>query len=185
MKKHKKKLHRLHRPVHHTVVYVVLGTLTVLMLLFINQAVRPQQLDAAGGGFDQFGYNYTARLFNGPADGVDRVLDGAVWGDATYAKDRLVMKWSKAWDDSRFNGVPWIPEAWTDNEWNGKAPGGSGEVWHYKIKWVGKCGVDGTPLPNGGYCIWGEFEVIMSQGSVANKHFWDAHAIPTGYGMHK
>ncbi len=28
----------------------------------------------AGGGFDEFGYNYTARIFVGPADGYDRVL---------------------------------------------------------------------------------------------------------------
>jgi hypothetical protein len=31
----------------------------------------------------------------GKADGVDRVLDGKVWGDPTYANDWLVMKWSK------------------------------------------------------------------------------------------
>ena len=31
---------------------------------------------AKGGGFDEFGYNYKARIFVGPADGIDRVLDG-------------------------------------------------------------------------------------------------------------
>jgi len=137
---------------------------------------------AAGGGFDQFGYNYTAHIFVGKADGVDRVLDGKLWGDPTYANDHLVMKWSKAWDDARFHGAPWTPEAWENNEWNGKVPGGSGEVWHYKIQWVGSCGVDGTPLPDGGYCIWGQFEVIMDHGTIANEHFWLAHANPTGYG---
>ena len=137
---------------------------------------------AAGGGFDQFGYNYTAHVFVGRADGVDRVLDGKVWGDPTYANDHLVMKWSKAWDDARFHGAPWTPEAWENNEWNGKVPGGSGEVWHYKIQWVGSCGVDGAPLPDGGYCIWGQFEVIMDHGTIANEHFWFAHANPTGYG---
>ena len=49
----------------------------------------------AKGGFDQFGYNYQAMVFVGPADGIDKVLDGKVWGDSTYANDRLVMKWSK------------------------------------------------------------------------------------------
>jgi len=69
---------------------------------------------AAGdnGGFDEFGYNYKARVFVGRADGVDRVLDGKVWGDPTYANDWLVMKWSKAWDDARFHGAPWTPDAW-------------------------------------------------------------------------
>lgn len=33
-----------------------------------------------GGGFDQFGYNYHARIFVGRADGVDRNLDGTFWG---------------------------------------------------------------------------------------------------------
>ena len=133
-------------------------------------------------GFDKFGYNYQARVFVGAADGVDRILDGKVWGDPTYANDRLVMKWSKGWDDARFHGAPWTADAWENNEWNGMVPGGSGEVWHYKIKWVGICGAYGTPLPDGGYCIWGQFEVLMDQGTGANGHQWYTHAIPTGYG---
>ena len=87
---------------------------------------------ALAGGFDQFGYNYGARIFVGKADGVDKTLDGKVWGDPTYANDRLVMKWSKGWDDARFNGAPWTADAWEDNEWNGKVPGGSGEVWPWQ-----------------------------------------------------
>jgi hypothetical protein len=43
----------------------------------------------AGGGFDEYGYNPTARNFVGAADGVDRNLDGTVWGDPTYANDHL------------------------------------------------------------------------------------------------
>ena len=134
------------------------------------------------GGFDQFGYNYKARIFVGPADGVDRVLDGKVWGDPTYARDLLVMKWSKAWDDARFHGAPWTPNAWCDNEWNGNVPGGSGEVWHYKIVWVGP-ELESSPYWRpGGYAIWGEFEVIMDQGTSDGTHSWYAHGIPTGYG---
>ena len=87
----------------------------------------------AGGGFDQFGYNYQARLFVGPADGVDRNLDGTVWGDPTYANDHLVMKWSSAWDAARFDGAAWTCDAWEDNEWNGMVPGSSGETWHYRL----------------------------------------------------
>lgn len=92
---------------------------------------------AKAAGFDQFGYNYNAMLFNGKADGVDKVLDGKVWGDPTYANDNLIMKWSKAWNDARFNSQPWTCDAWENNEWNGAVKGGSGEVWHYKIVWVG------------------------------------------------
>lgn len=145
----------------------------------------------AAGGFDQFGYNYQARVFVGPADGVDRNLDGTVWGDPTYANDRLVMKWSKGWDDARFHGSPWTADAWEDNEWNGKVSGGSGEVWHYKIIWVGPELQSSQYWRKGGYAIWGQFEVIMDQGvsivdycGVTNNggHQICAHAIPTGYG---
>jgi len=141
-------------------------------------------------GFDQYGYNYQARIFVGLADGVDRNLDGNVWGDPAYANDRLVMKWSKAWDDARFHGAPWAPGAWVDNEWNGAVSGGSGEVWHYKIVWVGPSLQNSPYWRDGGYPIWGEFEVIMDQGVSdtdycgANKggHQWCALATPNGYG---
>src|SRR3989344_1775656 len=106
-------------------------TFIIISLVFLMTAV------SVSAGFDQFGYNYQARIFVGSADGVDRILDKAVWGDSTYANDHLVMKWSKAWDDARFNDGEWTPDAWEDNEWNGKVPDGSGEVWHYKIIWVG------------------------------------------------
>jgi hypothetical protein len=138
-------------------------------------------------GFDEFGYNYDARIFVGPADGVDRVLDGAIWGDpdyANYVNDLLVMKWNAEWDRGiaeKWASPPYA--AWEDNEWNGAVPGGSGEVWHYKIKWVGPCGADYTPLPDGGYAIWGQFEVIMDQGTSDGEHIWYAHAIPCGYGV--
>ncbi len=159
--------------------------LFIFLVGFILGAIVNQRtgfLVLAKSGFDEFGYNYQARLFTGAADGVDRVRDGKLWGDATYAKDKLVMKWSKAWNDARFGTSAWTCDAWTDNEWNGKAPGGSGEVWHYKIVWVGPELRNSSCWRPGGYAIWGQFEVIFSQGTVANKHFWETHASPVGYG---
>jgi hypothetical protein len=141
-------------------------------------------IGTAAAGFDDFGYNYDAGIFVGKADGVDRILDGKVWGDPTYANDRLVMKYSQAWVDARFNGAPWTPEAWENNEWNGKVPGGSGEVWHYKIKWVGPELEDSPYWVDGGYAVWGQFEVIMDQGTADGEHTWYAHATPTGYGAY-
>ncbi len=132
------------------------------------------------GGCDQFGYNYGAMLFNVPADGVDRNLDGTVWGDPTYAKDHLVMKWSKAWDDARFHGAPWTPDAWVTNEWNGNVPGGSNVTEHVKIIWVGSTLENSPYWRPGGYAIWGEFETIMDQGTDATGHWWLAHAVPNG-----
>jgi len=156
----------------------------LIVLLTVLALLATPSLAFAGGGFDQYGYNYQARIFVGPADGVDRSLDGAVWGDPTYANDHLVMKWSKAWDDARFNGAAWTCDAWTDNEWNGMMPDGSQSVWHYKIVWVGP-ELEASPCwRTGGYAIWGEFETIMDQGADPSGHTWFAHAVPTGYGSH-
>jgi hypothetical protein len=159
-------------------------TTTLAVLVLLSLLVFPASA-LAGGGFDQFGYNYTARIFVGRADGVDRILDGTVWGDPTYANDHLVMKWSKAWDDARFRGAAWTPDAWEDNEWNGNVPGGSGYTEHVKIVWVGSALEQSPYWRAGGYGIWGQFEVIMDQGTDASGHVWYAHAIPTGYGMTK
>lgn len=137
---------------------------------------------AMAAGFDEFGYNYTARIFVGAADGSDRTIDGAVWGDPTYANDHLVMKWSKAWDDARFNGAPWTPDAWVDNEWNGMRPDGSKVSEHVKIVWVGPELEQSAYGREGGYPIWGEFEVLFDRVMDPTGHFWYAHAIPAGYG---
>jgi len=153
----------------------------ILGFYFIGcqNATEPTTLNTLNK-FDEFGYNYDARLFNGLCDGADRNLDGTYWGDPTYAFDKLNMKWSKAWDDARFNGEPWTPEAWTTNHWNGQVSGGSGEIWHYKIIWVGSELENSEYWVEGGYAIWGQFEVIFSQGTIENEHFWEAHATPSG-----
>lgn len=144
---------------------------------------------AKAAGFDQFGYNRTARIFNGT--GLGWCIERGAAPDCLgiYSPDKLVMKWNAEWDrgnDENWANGPYA--AWENNEWNGKV-GGSGEVWHYKIVWVPPCGANGDPLPNGGYCIWGQFEVIMDQGVDPNLglgpgHLWFAHANPTGYGAY-
>ena len=163
----------------------MLLVISTIVSVFITTMVLAKPTNK---GFDEFGYNYNARIFVGKADGVDRNLDGTVWGDPTYANDLLVMKWSKAWDDARFHGAEWTCDAWLDNEWNGNVPGGSGETWHYKIIWVGPELEDSPCWVDGGYPIWGQFEVIMSHGTFQEDskivHMWEAHAIPTGYGAH-
>ncbi len=133
---------------------------------------------------DDFGYNDVANVFVGTADGVDRTLDGKFWGDPTYANDHLVMKWNAAWEKCNIGRTAVnCTGAWINNEWNGQVLGGSGEIWHYKIVWTGPCGVTGTPTPDGGYCIWDDYKVIYSAGTLANQHFWDAHAKPNGLGL--
>lgn len=141
-----------------------------------------------GGAFDQYGYNDKARIFNGT--GSSWCLAKSLPADClgTYSPDKLVMKWTADWD--RGNDENWANgpynSAWTDNEWNGKGvKGGSGAVWHYKIKWVGDCVADPSLVPEDGYCIWNQFATIMDQGvdpSYGPGHIWAAKATPNGYG---
>lgn len=136
----------------------------------------------------QFGYNRTARIFSGTclSWATAKALPDPAGYCSVYADDKLIMKWNAEWD--RGNAEGWSDpdgyDAWLNNEWNGMADG-SGSVWHYKFQWIGPCGVDGTELADGGYCIWGEFEVLMDQGldpSYGPGHLWFAHALPNGYG---
>lgn len=137
-------------------------------------------------GFDQFGYNNTARLFNGTGSSWCLARGAAADCLGAYSNDHLVMKWNAEWDrgnDEGWSNPPYA--AWEDNEWNGTCAGCSGAVWHYKIRWVGPCGADATPLADGGYCIWGQFDVLMDQGrdpSYGPGHLWFAQARPNGYG---
>ncbi len=139
-------------------------------------------------GFDEFGYNWVARIFSGTGWSwcMAKVGDEA-WCTAylgPYANDRIVMKWNAEWD--RGNDEGWTDPngyagAWTDNEWNGMKDG-SGSVWHYKIVWDEGCATSGVPSTDGGYCIWGQFVTLMDQGTDGGQHIWLAHALPTGYG---
>lgn len=164
----------------------ILATASIMLsIALLAQVASSSSAKNSDNGFNQYGYNYTARTFNGPADGVDKNLDGTVWGDPTYANDHLKMTWSKAWDDARFNGAPWGPDAWEDNQWNGSLKGGSGENWHYKIVWVGPELQNSPYWRDGGEAVWGQFEIITSQGKVDHQHMVEIKANPAGYGVFK
>jgi hypothetical protein len=164
------------------------NVLLIVSFAVLLACMGAQFHDSGVGGFDEFGYNYKARIFVGPADGVDKVLDGAVWGDPTYANDHLVMSWSKGWDNARFNGGAWGPDCWEDNEWNGMAPDGSRYTEHFKCVWCGTPTdpADPTTAPywrEGGYLIWGQFEAIMDHGmDPEHSRYVSAFANPCGYG---
>lgn len=133
-------------------------------------------------GFNEYGYNYNARIFSGTGSSwcLARGASATCLGD--YSNDKLIMKWNAEWD--RGNAENWANppyNAWENNEWNGNVENGSGTVWHYKIDWSQICADGGTPT-DGGYCIWGQFEVLMDQGTDPSGHTWFAHAKPAGYG---
>ena len=160
-------------------------SLAISLAFLVSALASP----AAANGFDQYGYNRTARVFNGT---------GASWSVAQglpadylgiYSNDNLVMKWNAEWD--RGNATGWSTaagpyRAYLDNEWNGNVPGGSGWTEHFKAVWIGgNCGADYTLLPNGGYCIWGQFEAIFDRGMDPSHSPWIlAHAKPAGYGSY-
>ncbi|MEK7598632.1 MAG: hypothetical protein AAB487_02755 [Patescibacteria group bacterium] len=130
--------------------------------------------DSAGNpissGYDQFGYNYQAHMFNGTYDSSDRTLDGTYWGDTgDYVDDKLMMKWSDPWlanvdcdnngklDRGLVDGViGGTSVGWLTNQINGDYDSdGNGTqdahyTWFDKIIWVG---------PGGS--LWGEYEIIQ------------------------
>lgn len=167
------------------VVILALAAAIVFFIVKSNVTGTARVQGANTGGFDQYGYNNNANIFNGTGSSwcSGKGLNANCMG--IYSPDKLVMKWNSEWN--RGNAENWSKppyKAWIDNEWNGKN-GGSGAVWHYKIVWNGPCGSDYTPLPNGGYCIWGQFETIMDQGVDPNlgpAHMWFSKATPAGYG---
>src|SRR3989344_4411365 len=73
------------------------------------------------GGFDQYGYNDTARIFNGTGSSWCLAGGQAANCMGAYSNDKLLMKWNAEWDrgnDEGWSSPPYA--AWTDNEWNGK-----------------------------------------------------------------
>lgn len=139
----------------------------------------------AGGGFDEFGYNYNARIYVGTVDGVDRVLDGRVYGEPSiFANDHIIMKWSQAWDDALYHHAAPTPDAWCINEVNGMVPGGSGISEHAKIVWVGPELENSPYWREGGAAFPPFFEAIFDHyvgPSVDPNDSWLAKVIPSSF----
>ncbi len=156
-------------------------------------------------GYDEWGYNYQAHMFNGTY--CDAYRDAA-WCQP-YKEDELIMKWNDAWlsnkdcdgdrlldrhygfDSYRGSG------AWLTNHMAGVYEGDNGETckWTYFVKIVA-APADAT-LINGvwyaadgaeiGPVIWGEFAIIQQ---VSNDPCWGDHGViynapaPTGFGFY-
>lgn len=128
--------------------------------------------DTAGNvivsGYDQFGYNYQAHMFNGTYDSSDRVLDGKYWGQTgDFVDDKLMMKWSDEWianvdcnsdgklDRGLVNGVVGGTSlGWLTNQINGDYTDFNGVVRHFtdfvKIVWTGP-----------GSSLWGQYSIVQ------------------------
>ncbi len=167
-------------------------------------------LDSAGvpleTGYDQFGYNYQARLLNGTYDSSDRNLDGKYFGSAgDYADDSLIMKWSDEWlsnldcnGDSKLDrglnpktGVSTgTSRGWLTNQIEGDYLGGDGDSHHYtyfaKIVWVGPAPLGLDPWAS--VRLWGQYAVIQE---ITNDPYGGLHGVDhsklshPGFGAYK
>lgn len=132
-------------------------------------------------GYDQFGYNYEAHLFNGRYCDYDRVLGG------DYCDVNLVMKWNDAWLsnmscdgntflDRHYDYPSYIESgAWLTNHQTGTYEmDGKTCHWSYFVKIVAKPEQGYNCEDNGGQEIWGSFCSIMS---VYNDPCEGAHGV--------
>ncbi len=143
-------------------------------------------------GFDRWGYNYQARIFEGTYCDAYR---GAAWCQP-YKDIELRMKWNDAWLSSkdcdgdgkldRHHGTPTYigSGAWLTNHMAGEYEGADGAVckWTYFVKIVAApedayeedgtwYNVDGTEI---GPVIWGSFAILQE---VENDPCAGAHGV--------
>jgi len=95
------------------------------------------------------------------------------------ASDRVSSKWNAEWDRGKLEGWSVPPySAYQDNKWNGNPKGGSGFTWYFRIRWVGPC-TPGELMPDGGHCIWQQFEFTMGPKSALPPPEWLTQSNPT------
>lgn len=162
--------------------------------------------DVITPGYDQWGYNYQAMMFNGYY--CDAYRDAA-WCQP-YVEDHLSMKWNAAWlsnvdcdgDDKldrHFGFASYIGSgAWLTNHMYGTYEGEAGELcdWDYFVKIVAApddatlqggnwFAADGTLI---GPAIWGEFALIQEVANDPCDSFEDGvlfkNEAPTGFGFY-
>lgn len=151
--------------------------------------------DSAGNviktGYDAYGYNYQARMFNGTYDSSDRSLDGKYWGQTgEFVDDKLEMKWSDEWLSNKdCNGdgkldrglvkgeVKGVSMGWLTNHINGDYTDANGKQTYtnfVKIVWTGP----GSPL-------WGEYTIaqeVLNDPAGGYKGLYSKWGIP-GLGL--
>lgn len=172
-------------------------------------AIQSGELQGSDGnflttGYDQWGYNYQAHMFNGTY--CDAYRDAA-WCQP-YKEDELMMKWNEAWLsnvdcsgdgllDRHYGFASYIGSgAWLTNHMSGEyEQEGQTCNWNYFVKIVAApadayadggiwYAADGTVI---GPVIWGEFAVIQE---VSNDPCAGDHGLayqsesPTGFGFY-
>lgn len=116
-------------------------------------------------GYDQWGYNYQAHMFNGLYANYTRPVP-----PVTEGTENLIMKWSDDWlsnqdcdGDGKLDrgGSTGISQGWLTNHIEGDYLGADGDFHHYtyfvKIVYVGPAL---SPDPWEGKRIWGAYAII-------------------------
>jgi hypothetical protein len=170
----------------------ILGLVVLLLTVTASTAAAKEQCttiqdgtlltsdgDVITTGYDEWGYNYQAHMFNGTY--CDAYRDAA-WCQP-YADVELMMKWNDAWLsnkdcdgdgllDRHYGFTSYIGSgAWLTNHQSGEYEDADGETckWTYFVKIVAapadatlSAGIwyaaDGTEI---GPSIWGEFAIIQ------------------------
>ena len=155
-------------------------------------------------GYDQWGYNYQAHMFNG---GYCDAYRDAAWCQP-YADIDLIMKWNDAWLsnkdcdgdkllDRHFGYPSYIGSgAWLTNHQSGLVEvNGKMKTWTYFCKIVAapadavRCGGNWcTPKDEIiGYVIWGDFAVIQeisNDPSLGQHGILYKSAVSPGFGIY-
>lgn len=150
-------------------------------------------------GYDQWGYNYQAHMFNGLLDNFSRPTVPVTSGDVN-----LVMKWSDEWLsnvdcnndgkldrglNSKTGAVSGFSRGWLTNHYEGDYTGTDGEIHHYTYfsKIVYDAGAS-CSSPANSSCIWGSYTIIEE---VSNDPFGGFHGVdrsslknPAGLGFY-
>lgn len=115
-------------------------------------------------GYDPWGYNYQAHMFNGLYPNYTRPVP-----PVTEATENLIMKWSDDWlanvdcdtDGKLDRGAEGTSQGWLTNHIEGDYLGADGDMHHYtyfvKIVWVGPAP---SPDPWAANRIWGDYAII-------------------------
>ena len=128
--------------------------------------------DVVTTGYDKWGYNYQAHMFNGFSGNYSRPTT-----PVTEGPEKLVMKWSDDWLsnldcdgdgkldrglDPKTSTSDGISKGWCTNHYEGDYEE-NGEYYHYtysvKIVWVGPAPTTG-PDPWLEKRIWGQYAII-------------------------
>jgi hypothetical protein len=167
---------------------ILVVTLIVAFLLAATAGVawadKPEGFDSKGNaygkvgetGFNQWGYNYGAAIFNGSDENywISHAKSACVHnGEGLCSKgdlaccealhpaapadpasdDWLVMKWG----NYEFGPHGYLVSGWITNHYRLRNPDGSADVWFFKMVYY----ADITQAPEGAPIIWGNWAIVL------------------------